>query len=127
MEPAIRAASYVSGEQYAWVPIRAETLADKEYAEIEYAEIDEEEGDASDFSSASLSAFGPLNQDKLEILRRDWARELGADVRFATELTSFEQDDDGVTALLWDRRTGTERMLRADYLITADGANSGIR
>ena len=61
MEPAIRAASYVSGEQYAWVPIRAETLAEIEYAEIEYAEIDEEEGDASDSSSASLSAFGPID------------------------------------------------------------------
>ena len=120
LEPAIQAASYVSGEQYAWVPIRAETLADEEYAGI-----DEAEGDTSD--SASPSSFGPIDQDKLEILLRDRARELGADVRFATELMSFEQDDTGVTAVLRDRRTGTERTLRADYLIAADGWNSPIR
>src|SRR5215216_3700186 len=120
LEPAIQAASYVSGEQYAWVPIRAETLADEEYAGI-----DEEEADASD--SASPSAFGPIDQDKLEILLRDRARELGADVRFSTELKSFEQDDTGITAVLQDRRTGTQHALRADYLIAADGWNSPIR
>jgi putative polyketide hydroxylase len=120
LEPAIQAASYVSGEQYAWVPIRSETLSDEEYAGI-----DEEEGDAYYF--ASPSAFGPIDQDKLEILLRDRARELGAEVRFATELMSFEQDDTGVTAVLQDRRTGTERTLRADYLVAADGANSSIR
>ena len=120
LEPAIQAASYFSSEQYAWVPVRAETLADEEYAGI-----DEKEGDASD--SASPSAFGPIDQDKLEILLRDRARELGADVRFATELMSFEQDETGVTAVLRDRRSGTERSLRADYLIAADGWNSAVR
>jgi putative polyketide hydroxylase len=120
LEPAIQAASYVSGEQYAWLPIRAETLAD-----VEYAGIDEAEGDTSD--SASPSSFGPIDQDKLEILLRDRARELGADVRFAAELMSFEQDDTGVTAVLRNRSTGTERTLRSDYLIAADGWNSPIR
>jgi putative polyketide hydroxylase len=120
LEHAIQAASYRSGEQYSWVPIRAETLADEEYAGV-----DEEEGDSSE--SASPSTFGPIDQDKLEILLRDRARELGADVRFGTELMSFEQDGAGVTAVLQDRRTGTERMLQADYLIAADGANSSIR
>jgi putative polyketide hydroxylase len=121
LEPAIRAASYMSGEQYTWVAIRAETLADEEYAGIE------EEGDVSVFASASPSPFGTIDQDKLEILLRDRSRELGADVRFATELMSFQQDDDGVTAVLRDRRTGIERTLRAGYLIAADGANSKIR
>jgi putative polyketide hydroxylase len=120
LEPVIQAASYVSGEQYAWMPVRAETLADEEYAGI-----DEDEGDAFDF--ASPSAFGPIDQDKLEILLRDRARELGADVRFATELMSFEQDESEITAVLRDRRSGTERMLRADYLIAADGWNSAVR
>jgi len=120
LEPAIQAASFVSGEQYAWVPIRAETLADEEYTGIA-----EEEGDASGF--ASPSAFGPIDQDRLEILLRSRARELGADVRFGTEAMSFEQDDIGVTVVLRDRRAGTERTLRADYVIAADGVNSSIR
>jgi putative polyketide hydroxylase len=121
LEHAIQTASYRSGEQYSWVPIRAETLADKEYAGID----EEGEGDLSE--PASPSTFGPIDQDKLEILLRDRARGLGADVRFATELMSFEQDGTGVTVVLQDRRTGTERTLQADYLIAADGANGSIR
>jgi putative polyketide hydroxylase len=122
LEPAIQAASYMSDEQYEWVPIRAETLADEEYAGI-----DEEEGDASDVTSASPSSFGAIDQDRLEILLRERARKLGADVRFNTELVSFEQDDASITAVIKDRRTGVERTLRADYLIAADGWNSPIR
>ena len=120
LEPAIRAASYVSSDRYTFAPIRAKTLADDEYDEI-----DEEEGNSSDF--ASPSSFGAIDQDKLEILLRDRARELGADIRFATELMSFEQDGTGVTAVLQDRRTSTDHTLHADYLIAADGANSNIR
>jgi hypothetical protein len=45
-----------------------------------YAGIDEEEeGNSSDPDpAASPSAFGAIDQDKLEILLRDRARELGA-------------------------------------------------
>lgn len=122
LESAIEAASYVSDEQFAWAAIRAETLADEKYAGL-----DEEEGDASDFASASPSSFGAIDQDKLEILLRNRARALGADVRFSTEMMSFEQDGAGVIAVLRDRRTGVERTLRADFLIAADGWNSSIR
>src|SRR4029453_242381 len=45
----------------------------------------------------------------------------------STELVSFQPDDDGVTAVLRDRRDGAERTVRAGYLIAADGANSPIR
>ena len=121
LEPAIRAASYASNEQFEWIAVRAETLASETYLPaVERGEVDETE-------SASPCAFGAIDQDRLEMLLRERARELGADIRFATELVSFEQDDGGVTALLWDRRTGAEHALRADYLIAADGASSGIR
>ena len=55
------------------------------------------------------------------------AQERGGDVRYNAELASFTQDNDGVTATLVDRATGDSYMVRADYLIAADGAHSHIR
>jgi 2-polyprenyl-6-methoxyphenol hydroxylase-like FAD-dependent oxidoreductase len=60
-------------------------------------------------------------QDVLEPVLRRAAEDAGADVRFATELTSFTQDADGVAAELGDFR------LRAAYLVAADGARSTVR
>jgi putative polyketide hydroxylase len=42
-------------------------------------------------------------------------------------LASFEPDEDGVTAVLKDRRTGAEAVVRADYLVAADGYHSPVR
>jgi len=121
LEPAIQAAGYASGDSFEWVAVRAQTLASEEYAPAE----EQDGGDG--FGNASPSPFAPIDQDKLEILLRDRAEELGADVRFSTELMSFEQDDAGVTAVLEDRRTGGERTVRADYLVAADGYASPVR
>ncbi|MEV6974145.1 FAD-dependent monooxygenase [Kitasatospora sp. NPDC093806] len=79
-----------------------------------------------------LARFSPsswclCSQNDLEPVLLRSARELGADVRFATELVSFEQDADGVTALLRSRETGEERVVRAEYLIAADGPRSPSR
>jgi 2-polyprenyl-6-methoxyphenol hydroxylase-like FAD-dependent oxidoreductase len=63
----------------------------------------------------------------LEPITLDRARELGAHVRFDTELVSFDQDTLGVTARLAHRPTGTLSQVRADYLIAADGHRSPIR
>jgi putative polyketide hydroxylase len=122
LEPGIRAASFASADQFAFVPVAAETLASDDYVTPE-----EPHDDGGGFGDASPSPFGPIDQDKLEILLRARATALGADVRFATELAAFEQDDDGVTAVLKDRRTGREQTVRAAYLIAADGAGSPIR
>jgi putative polyketide hydroxylase len=123
LETAIHTASYVSNPDYTWEAVRAETLADKEYVRID----ENKEGDGESFDNISPSAFGWIDQDKLEILLRERARQLGADIRFDTELVSFEQDDTGVTTVLQNRSTDTEQTLHADYLIAADGANSSIR
>ncbi|HEV8167354.1 MAG TPA: FAD-dependent monooxygenase [Actinomycetota bacterium] len=120
LEPAIRAASFATGEGYAWVPVRADTLAG-EHTPAEESDDGEEAGEVSPAS------FAPIDQDKLEVLLRAKAEELGVDVRFSTELVSFQQDDDGVTAVLRDRRDGAERMVRVDWLIAADGADSPVR
>jgi 2-polyprenyl-6-methoxyphenol hydroxylase-like FAD-dependent oxidoreductase len=50
-----------------------------------------------------------------------------AELRFGTEVSGFGPDPAGVTAELTDRRDGTSRVVRADYLIAADGANSSVR
>ncbi|MEU9507200.1 FAD-dependent oxidoreductase [Micromonospora sp. NPDC048170] len=68
-----------------------------------------------------------LSQDRLEPLIRARAEELGADVRFGTELTAFRQDDDGVTAQVTDRATGRVTEVRAAYLVAADGPRSIVR
>jgi putative polyketide hydroxylase len=120
LEPAIRRASFATGEGYTWVPVRADTLA----GEHQVAEEPQEDDQAGE---ASPAAFAPIDQDKLEVLLRGRAEELGADVRFSTELVSFEEDAEGVTALLRDRRDGAERTVRAGWLVAADGANSLTR
>ncbi|MFB8171062.1 FAD-dependent oxidoreductase [Kitasatospora purpeofusca] len=79
-----------------------------------------------------LARFSPsswclCSQNDLEPVLRHAARDLGADIRFGTELLSFEQDDEGVTALLRSRETGEERTVRAQYLVAADGPRSPAR
>ncbi|MFF0773722.1 FAD-dependent monooxygenase [Nonomuraea wenchangensis] len=65
-------------------------------------------------------------QAEIERVLRHAAEELGADLRFSTELSSLDQDEDGVTARI---RTGDgeERLVRADYVVAADGYRSPLR
>jgi putative polyketide hydroxylase len=121
LEPAIRAHGYAAGEGFEWVAIRAETVASPDW--IRNLEEPESEADAD----ASPSAFAPIDQDKLELLVRSRAEQLGADVRFSTELTSFQQDERGVTAVLTDLHSGAMSTVRADFLVAADGVGSPIR
>lgn len=67
------------------------------------------------------------SQDHVEPVLLHRARELGAEVLFDTELVSFEQDPDGVTATLRTRGTDHEWTVRADYLVAADGHRGTVR
>jgi len=78
-----------------------------------------------DAVSPSLRFF--MTQQSLEPLIRKRAEELGARLSYATEMVSFEQDADGVTATIRDIDSGRERAVRARYLIASDGNRSGIR
>ncbi|GAA3844563.1 FAD-dependent monooxygenase [Saccharothrix violaceirubra] len=71
--------------------------------------------------------YAMASQDHVEPVLVDRARELGAEVRFHTELRSLRQDADGVTALLLDRGTGEEYTVTADYAVGADGGRSLVR
>lgn len=119
LERAIMAAAY-AGPDFVWAPIKADTLNDAEYGVPDEPQED-------DGSAASPSPFGPIDQDKLELLIRDEARRLGAELLFNTELIAFDQDSDGVTAVVRDRVTGHENTVNASYLVAADGVNSPIR
>lgn len=74
-----------------------------------------------DFSAAVGMPWGMAGQDVVEPILLARAEELGAQVRFSTELVSFEQDEDGVTAVL------SSGNVRAKYLVAADGGRSRIR
>jgi 2-polyprenyl-6-methoxyphenol hydroxylase-like FAD-dependent oxidoreductase len=76
--------------------------------------------------SPTLPAAVP--QDHLEPVLLGHLRELpGTEVRFGTELAAFDQDAGGVTVALRERATGAERLVRAAYLVGADGAHSRVR
>ncbi|MFF9481984.1 FAD-dependent oxidoreductase [Streptomyces sp. NPDC014733] len=79
-----------------------------------------------------LARFSPAgwclcSQNDLEPVLVRAARELGGDLRFSHEMLSFDQDPDGVTALVKSGETGEHLTVRADYVIAADGPRSPAR
>ncbi|WP_338484273.1 FAD-dependent monooxygenase [Streptomyces sp. SCSIO 75703] len=95
-------------------------------------------GDAGEWLFRRIDAGGDLDrispsnwclcsQNDLEPQLLRHAGELGGDLRFATELLSFDADPDGVTALVKSRDTGEHTTIRADYLVAADGPRSPVR
>ncbi|MFD8982738.1 FAD-dependent oxidoreductase [Streptomyces sp. NPDC059564] len=82
--------------------------------------------------SGALTKFSPTgwclcSQNNIEPVLAAQSRAQGADVRFSTELMSFDQDANGVSAVVKDRETGEHLTVRADYLIAADGPRSPVR
>ena len=68
-----------------------------------------------------------ISQSLLEPLLKTSAQELGAELLFGTEMVSFEQDADAVTAIVRNRDTGKTTIVRARYMVAADGARSNVR
>lgn len=68
-----------------------------------------------------------ISQSLLEPLLKTRAEELGAQLRFATDVTGFDSDSNGITATLRHRDTGQTDTVRAAYMIAADGAHSQVR
>lgn len=82
--------------------------------------------------SGALRKFSPTgwclcSQNNIEPVLAEQSRAQGADIRFSTELMSFDQDESGVTALVKNRETGEHTTVRADFLIAADGPRSPVR
>lgn len=98
--------------------LQAESLAGQEFGWI-----------TQDTTASMLSNIPGciIGQDALEPVLRERAEKLGADLRFSTEFVSFEQDAEGISAIIRDRASGEERSVHARYLIAADGNRSTIR
>ena len=118
VEEAIMAARGLDVDQAKSIMLRADTLASPDFLPIE-------PDPAETFAGVSPCVWAPIDQDRLELILRDRARELGAEIRFGTELINWDQDGDRVTATI--RGGGEETLVEADYLIAADGWDSPVR
>ncbi|WP_406506943.1 FAD-dependent monooxygenase [Streptomyces sp. NBC_00212] len=67
-----------------------------------------------------------LPQYETERLLEEYLAGLGTAIERETELLSFSQDADGVTALL-DSASGGQEEVRAGFLLGCDGAHSAVR
>ena len=119
-EPGVREAASVLEDNHGILQADTLTGAEQEWL---FREIDPGGG----LARFSPSSWCLCSQNDLEPVLLRQARDLGGEIRFGTELLSFEQDADGVSALLRSRETGEERTVRAQYLIAADGPRSPVR
>ncbi|WP_069758640.1 FAD-dependent monooxygenase [Streptomyces sp. LUP47B] len=80
----------------------------------------------ADYQLASPCLTVDIPQTYLEpiLVRNATAR--GTQSRFSTEYLSHTQDADSVTVQVLDRLTGQEYVIRAKYLVGADGARSKV-
>ena len=68
-----------------------------------------------------------ITQQALEPMVKQRAEACGARLRFGAELTSLEPGPDAVLCRVRDRETGRESVVRARYVVAADGANGRVR
>ncbi|WP_219471494.1 FAD-dependent monooxygenase [Nonomuraea rhizosphaerae] len=87
--------------------------------------ITDEQEEMSFLADITPAAQVGAPQAEVERVLRAKAEELGADLRFSTELISLEQDPEGVTAVI--RADGVDSVVRADYVVAADGYRSPLR
>lgn len=79
-----------------------------------------------EYDAASPSSMCNAPQHLLEPVLLQAAVDVGADIRFATELVRIEQDEQGVRAVVQKRETGEEYGVHARYAIGADGGHSTV-
>jgi putative polyketide hydroxylase len=106
--------------------VRAESMAGAWMEEIDWTPKGAVSPPEDPLSSRSPHTGAALAQDQLEPLLRQRALELGAVLCLGTEFVRFEDRDDGIVAWLKDSQ-GTERTVRASFLIGCDGNRSVVR
>lgn len=81
---------------------------------------------SGEYELASPSEMCNIPQHILEPVILEGATNLGADIRFSTELVSAIETDGGVEATVRSRDTGEENTIIAKYIIGADGGRSTV-
>ncbi|MCM2387002.1 FAD-dependent oxidoreductase [Streptomyces albipurpureus] len=120
VEREIRQAAAVLADNHGILQARSLTGDDQEWL---FKEIDPGGG----LARISPSGWCLCSQNDIEPVLAEHSREYGAELRFSTELLTFDQDPDGVTAVVKDHLTGEHTTVRADYLVAADGPRSPVR
>jgi len=80
----------------------------------------------ADYEQSSPSSMCNIAQHVMEPVIANAALRAGSSMRFNNEFLDFSQDAEGVTARILDHITGEEYLVRAKYMIGADGARSKI-
>ncbi len=83
-------------------------------------------GRRSEYAAASPCRSANIPQHLLEPILAEGSLGRSSGFRFYTELLSLTQDEDGVTATVFDRASRREYAIRAKYLIGADGGDSQV-
>ena len=87
-------------------------------------------------TNRSPGAYGPLTPEGpaflskfsfLPLLERTARGLPSVDIRFDTRLESFDQDSDGVLAVVRDLESGDSETLAGAYLVACDGGRSSVR
>ena len=119
LEPAIEEAAAAEFVQNGAI-MAVETLAGEE---LEWYFRSVNEG----FEALSPTRRLFITQRGLEPILRERAEALGARLEYGSEVVAVEQDAESVTARVRDRSDGSERSVRAGYLVAADGSRSPVR
>ena len=80
----------------------------------------------ADYTLASPTTICDIPQNYMEPILLNEAMQRGTKVRFNTEYKSLVQDEEGVTATVYDHLLKQDYQIRAKYLIGADGGNSKV-
>jgi 3-(3-hydroxy-phenyl)propionate hydroxylase len=88
---------------------------------VQIAWLGETKLDLSDFPTSHPYGLG-LWQKHIERIMAEWINDLGAEVRYGTDVSGFAQDEAGVSVSLGDGST-----VRAQFLVGRDGGRSAIR
>ncbi|MGH0484890.1 FAD-dependent oxidoreductase [Bacillus mycoides] len=110
--------------------IAVQTVAEVKHEELEQiraAQYENNEKLVRKVEEISPSKQTACYQITLEEMMLQYAQKLGGNLSFYHELVSYEQNENGVIAMIQNRDTKEESTIYCDYVIAADGAKSKIR